>query len=203
MSSAPKMPKTLPSTYGDISIGQGGHGDLVSITFTMTLTPEQCDQQLSGRWRGLKHGLVGGTTVVLPTVKAILEDNEDMPSSQIFSASSTLLVAFHNDVLKPLVEAKNPQLAMEAELEEARAKAKAYDLLVAKLAEDEAKKKATQLLKTQKMLATKASQKAQAVAPVPEAPENVMVVVPQPPVAKKVIKTVKAKAPPLAPEEVK
>jgi hypothetical protein len=139
-------------------------------------------------------------------VKAIQEDDEHMPSGLIASASGNLLVAFHNHVLKPLVEAQNPQLALEAELEEARAKAKAYDLLVAKLAEDEAKKKATQLLKTQKMLATKASQKAQAVAPVPEAPEapeNVMVVVPQPPVAKKVIKTVKAKAPPLAPEEVK
>ena len=127
------MPKVLPSPCGNISIGQGGHGDLVSITFKMTLTPKQCDDQLVGRWRGLKHGLVGGTTVELPVVKGILDDDEDMPSGLMAGACGNLIAVLTNEVLKPLVEAQNPQMAIMAELEEARAKAKAYDQLVAKL----------------------------------------------------------------------
>jgi hypothetical protein len=216
MSSAPKsvMPKVLPSPCGNITIGQGGHGDLVSITFTMTLTPKQCDDQLVGRWRGLKHGLVGGTTVELPVVKGILADDEDMPSGLMAGACGNLIAVLTNEVLKPLVEVQNPQVAMLAELEEARAKAKAYDQLVAKLAEDEAKKKEAQAKKTAKMVATKALLKAKSGGSVasshtlqaePVADEVVAEPVAEPvavakPVAKKVIKT---KAPALAPEEIK
>ena len=208
------MPKVLPSPCGNISIGQGGHGDLVSITFKMTLTPQECDDQLVGRWRGLKHGLVGGTTVELPVVKGIL-DHGDMPSGLMGSACGNIVAFLTNEVLKPLVEAQNPQMAMMAELEEARAKAQAYDRLVAKLAEDEAKKKEAQAKKTAKMVATKALLKAKSggsvasshtlqaepvadeVAVAEPVAEPVAVAVAKP---KKVIKT---KAPALAPEEIK
>ena len=181
-----------PFTQGD------GEANCVFIDYRVCLCLDDLKALMPKHLAGLEFGLKGGADINLGTCHAI---------GDLGGFRNAGVEFISQEVVKLCVAeatALNPQVALLAELEVAKAKAKAYDELMAKLADDEAKRKEAQAIKTAKMVATKAKQKSETasvassggkVEPVADAP------VAEAPKAKPVKQVKKAVAPPLTAEE--
>lgn len=173
-------------------------GNYVNIEFRVMLCLDDLKALMPKHLAGLDFGLKGGAFLNLGTNHALSDlGGFKNPATEFISQEVVKLCVAEATAL-------NPQVALLAELEEAKAKAKAYDELMAKLAVDEAKRKEAQAIKTAKMVATKAKQKSEtaSVASSGGKVEPVADAVAEAPKATKPVKQVKkAVAPPLTAEE--
>lgn len=210
---APIAPKVLPKPVIKtepvrVEVANGhlvkgdGKTNVLTVVYSTTITIDELKGLLPKHLEGLECGIIGGSTFTIKTEEAI---NKGIGNMLYTNQGSAWLMEKTIEMTTEQATALNPQVAMLAKMAQLEAKAKAYDDMMAKVAAEEAKKKADYAERNRKMLETKAKNKAKSetaslassggkVEPVADAP----VIDAVPTVAKKPVKTVKTKAPSLA-----
>jgi len=177
-----------------------GKTNVLTVVYSTTITIDELKGLLPGHLEGLECGIIGGSTFTIKPEEAI---NKSTTNNMLYTnQGSAWLMEKTIEMAAEQATILNPQVAMLAKMAQLEAKAKAYDVMMAKVAADDAKRKADYAERNRKMLETKAKNKAKSetaslassggkVEPVADAPVIEAV-------AKKPVKTVKTKAPSLA-----